>query len=180
MSTQPLRCYDYVNSPYPVVREALLADPERVFRHATVAAARHAATLHVQLGPIDLGAEIAITMLGIEQERPGDKPVTRLNFGWAAAKHPGLFPAMAATLSIFALSPTETQLELAGRYTPPMGPLGKVLDAALGHRLAEGSVNRFIQEIAGWLRLPKQLRDTQIAAHELRESTASYFGPNVS
>jgi hypothetical protein len=152
MSPQALLCYDYVNHPYAVVRDALLADPEHAFRHATVAAARHATTLHVQLGPIDLGADIAIAIVAIENEHPDEKPVTRMKLVWSAAKHPGLFPAMEATLSVFALSPTETQLELAGRYTPPLGVVGKALDAAVGHRLAEASVKRFIQEVAGWLR----------------------------
>ncbi len=59
---------------------------------------------------------------------------------------------MKATLLMFALSATETQLELRGTYEPPMGRLGEVLDAAAGHRLAGAAVTRFIREVAGWLR----------------------------
>jgi hypothetical protein len=150
--TQPLRCYDYVNRPYPIVREALLADPLAVLQRTTSAAAEHVATLHVQVGPLDLGADVTIKILGIEQGTAYNKPATKLRLAWTAAKNPGLFPAMEATLSVFALSSTETQLELEGTYTPPMGSVGKVLDDAVGHRLAKASVTRFVEEIAGWLR----------------------------
>jgi hypothetical protein len=50
------------------------------------------------------------------------------------------------------LTATETQLDFAGRYQPPLGPLGSVLDAAIGHRIAEASVHRFVADVAQHLR----------------------------
>jgi hypothetical protein len=151
MSDRELHCYDYVNQPYPRVRDALISDPLRVFRHATAAAAP-APALHVRVGGLDIGTDIAIQIVGVEHDQAYDRPATKLTLEWQAASTPRMFPAMKATLVIFALSPTETQLELRGTYQPPMGKLGEVIDAAAGHRLAEASVTRFLQEVAGWLR----------------------------
>src|SRR5438045_4092501 len=43
MSDRALYCHDYVNQPYPRVRDVLLTDPHYVFRHATAAAANDTA-----------------------------------------------------------------------------------------------------------------------------------------
>jgi hypothetical protein len=147
MSHRPLLCYDYVNSPYTIVRDALLVDPISVFRRAT-AVAQQAARLHFQVGSLDLGVDVSIDLIDVVSTEKS----TSLKFRWSAATSPGLFPAMDATLAVYPLTPTETQLELQGSYTPPLGPLGTVIDAAVGHRIAEAAVTRFTAEVAGWLR----------------------------
>jgi hypothetical protein len=152
MSAPSVRCYDYVNQSYDRVREALLANPHSVFQHATAAATAHAARLHVQIGALDVGTDVEILIAGIEHDFAYDEPATRLKLSWRAANNPRAFPSMAATLTIFPLSPTETQLELAGSYEPPMGKLGEALDAAVGHRFASAAVIKFVQEVARWLR----------------------------
>ena len=43
---------------------------------------------------------------------------------------------MKADLSIYPLTATETQLHFKGLYEPPLGPLGKALNAMVGHRIA--------------------------------------------
>jgi hypothetical protein len=152
MTATTLCCYDCVNQPYVRVREALLASPHYVFRHATAAAATQAAMLHVQIGAIDFGTAVAIALKGVDQDLPADRPMTRISLEWRSATSPRLFSSLTGTLAIFPLTPTETQLELSGHYTPPLGAVGEVLDSALGHRLAKASVDRFIKEVAGWLR----------------------------
>jgi hypothetical protein len=59
---------------------------------------------------------------------------------------------MDAELAIYPLSKDETQLDLRGNYEPPLGPLGEMLDAVVGHRIAEASVHRFLFEIATLLK----------------------------
>jgi hypothetical protein len=152
MSAPSVRCYDYVNQPYPRVREALLANPHYVFRQATSAATAHAARLHVHVGVLDIGTDVEIQITSVEQDVAYDEPATRLVLAWQAVHNPGVFPAMTAMLTIFPLSPTETQLELAGTYDPPLGKVGDAIDAAVGHRFASAAVIKFIQEVAGWLR----------------------------
>jgi hypothetical protein len=59
---------------------------------------------------------------------------------------------MKADLLVYPLTATETQLDFAGRYEPPLGWLGTAVNAAIGHRIAEASVHRFVSEIAENLR----------------------------
>jgi len=152
-----LRVFDYVNHPYARVRDALAADPLAAFRRATSAAAARAdelsAELRARVGPLDVAADIDIRVIATaEAPSPMGTPGTLITLEWKAAKSPGLFPVMRAVLSLYALTDTETQLDLEGDYQPPLGPLGRVIDAAIGHRIAEASVHRFIEQVATRLR----------------------------
>ena len=61
---------------------------------------------------------------------------------------------MRADLLAYPLTPTETQLELAGTYDPPFGVIGDVIDAAGMRRIAEESVTNFVHAVADFLRRP--------------------------
>ena len=153
-----IHCYEYVNHPYEQVRAALTADALAVFRSATLAAASRARSvasgLRVEIAGIGVEAEINISVSNIEQKPAGgmSAPETRLHLEWEAAKRPRLFPLMDAELAIYPLTATETQLDFLGRYEPPLGALGKAVDAIAGHRIAEASVHRFVSDVAGYLR----------------------------
>src|SRR5512132_1709914 len=119
-----IRSYDYVNHPYAAVRDALVKDPAGVLRAATNAATSRARTvaaaLHVNIGPLDLGAEIAVTV-GESSEQTYNAPisrVTRIPIEWSAAQRAALFPLMNAELLVYPLTTTETQLDFLGRYEP--------------------------------------------------------------
>lgn len=153
-----IRCYDYVNHPYKTVCDALRKDALDVFQSATKAAASRAqsvaAELHVDLGGIGVKADIRISVKSIEEKLADamSGPTTRLLLEWEAASAPGLFPFMRAELSIYPLTNTETQLDFGGHYDPPLGALGRAMNAVAGHRIAEASVHRFINEVAEYLR----------------------------
>ena len=153
-----IRCYDYVNHPYEQVRDALRHDALAVFQAATKAAASRAqsvaAELRVDIGGIALEADIHIQVKDVEEKEPDatSGPVTHLQLEWEAAKMPRLFPFMKADLAIYPLTSTETQLDFAGNYEPPLGPLGKAMNAVAGHRIAEVSVHRFVNDVASYLR----------------------------
>ena len=53
---------------------------------------------------------------------------------------------MEAELLVYPISAKETQVVLEGNYEPPLGLVGKALDAVVGHRIAEASVHKFIKE----------------------------------
>jgi hypothetical protein len=153
-----IRSHDYVNHPYAAVRDALVKDPAAVLSAATNAAAVRArdvaAALHVNIGPLDIGAEIAVTV-GEISEQSYTAPisrVTRIPIEWSAAQRAALFPVMKAELSVYPLTATETQLEFVGRYEPPLGIVGGALDATVGHRIAQASVHRLITDVAKYLR----------------------------
>ena len=154
-----LRCYDYVNHPYARVRDAVTADAGGIFARATKGAAERAhelaATLKVDFGVLEVGTDVAIEVLR-SYERPegpiGKAPTTFVDLDWKAARAATLFPSMVAQLIVYPLSRTETQLELRGVYTPPLGAVGSALDSLVGHRLADASVHRFLTDVASLLR----------------------------
>lgn len=153
-----LHCYDYVNRPYWIVRGALTADPSGVFERATSEGVRRvketASKLRIELGPVELGAEVDIVVREIEERRgaEGRAAITTMKLELSASRSPELFPKLEATLAIYPLTPTETQIDLQGTYTVPLGPLGDAVDAVVGHRLAHASVNRFVTDVAALLR----------------------------
>ena len=151
MSDQVLYCHDHVNQPYPRVRELLLSDPHLVFRRATAAASQPAAG-RVRRAGRDVGPEMTIEVIGVENDYSDNRPATKITLEWRSARSPRIFPAMKTELLLFALSPGETRLELRGTYQPAMGKLGDAIDPDAGRRRAESSVTRFLQQVAGWLR----------------------------
>lgn len=149
-----LRCYQYVPRPFGDVRELLRQRSMDVFRHATTTAAERAgaiaASLHAQAAGVDLGVEIRIHVQAIRDEESvaGISPAMRVMLGWEAVRAAALFPVMDAQLTLWPLTSTETQLELEGSYRPPLGVVGNAIDAALGHRVAEAVVQRFLEDVA--------------------------------
>jgi hypothetical protein len=153
-----IHCYDYVNHPYEEVRSALSKDAPGVFQAATKAAASRAqsiaAQLRIEIGGIGIEADIHVSVKDVEV-RPSKAmsgPVTRLQLEWEASRMANLFPLMKADLSIYPITATETQLDFDGLYQPPLGPLGKAMNAMAGHRIAEACVHRFVSDVAEYLR----------------------------
>lgn len=153
-----IRFYDYVNHPYERVRDVLKQNALMVFQSATKTAASRAesvaAELHIDFGGIGVKSDIKIAVKGVD-EKKGDAtstPTTQLLLEWEAATAPRLFPLMKGELSVYPLTATETQLDFQGIYEPPFGAVGKTMNAIAGHRIAEASVHRFIDEVAGYLR----------------------------
>jgi hypothetical protein len=174
-----LRVYDYVNRPYASVREVLRLDPLAIFQRATTTAAARAnalgAELHVPLGPIELAADITIRVVSTDRApSPFGKEATILALEWKSAKRAALFPTMAATLTAYALTSTETQLELCGTYDPPMGLVGDAIDAIGMHRIAEASVLRWVQDVAAFLRA-ELVDDSAPSPFESRHRTGSGY-----
>ena len=153
-----VRSYDYVNHPYDKVRALLVRDALGVFRSATKAASSRAhdvaSALRVQVAGLEIQKDIVIEVRSSSEKRnPAlDTMVTTIVLEWEAAKSPRLFPLMRGELMVYALTATETQLDFQGKYDPPLGPLGKVIDAVLGRRIAEASVHQFLSDVAAWMR----------------------------
>ena len=62
-----------------------------------------------------------------------------------------LFPSLDADIELGELGPERTQLSMSARYTPPLGPVGRFLDRALLHRVAEATVKDFLDRAAQML-----------------------------
>ena len=161
-----LRVYDYVNHPFQRVAKAFADDTHGVLQRATTVAGQRAselgATLHAHVGPIDVTADVSIEVGPMDETPlPSGRPALRIPIKWHALRTARAFPVMQAELTIYPLTATETQLELAGTYEPPLGAVGRAIDSAILHKIAEASVLQFVQEIARYLR--EELRVEQRA-----------------
>lgn len=146
-----LYCYDYVERPSGEIVELFRTEPRRLLQLSTSEAARHAdeiaAELHVELGGLDIGKEVSIDIDAYDIVDDAGS----FHLRWEAASHPALFPSMQADLKITPLARGYrwlTQLSLVGHYRPPLGPLGLIGDAVVGHRVAEASMHRFLRDLA--------------------------------
>ena len=64
----------------------------------------------------------------------------------------GLFPTLEADLEIAPLGPAAAHVAMSARYAPPLGAVGRALDRAILHRVAESSIKRFLDEVGEALR----------------------------
>lgn len=71
-----------------------------------------------------------------------------LPLSWEATGTPGLFPRMDGELVSSTVGPDLTHLAFRGSYRPPLGVMGRALDRAVFHRVAETSVKRFVDRLA--------------------------------
>jgi hypothetical protein len=96
-------------------------------------------------GPVQKAALIDIG----PARRIGDRILVEI--AWRSANLAPLFPVFAGQLSVSA-----TDIILDGRYAPPLGTLGLLLDRALLHlvarRTASALVTRLATEVASWPR----------------------------
>jgi hypothetical protein len=73
---------------------------------------------------------------------------TTIPLAWEATGTPGLFPKLDADLIVATVGPELCQIAMRGTYSPPLGPLGRALDRAVLHRVAEASVKSFVDRVA--------------------------------
>jgi len=158
MSDHKVRFYGYVERPYGQVSALLREQPLELLQRATHSASTRAralvANLRVNVGAVEVAVDVRthIDRVAEEEGVAGMSPITSLEFGWEAARAPGFFPLMKARLSAWPLTSTETQLQLEGDYAPPLGPLGVAIDTVVGHRIAEASVERLLQDVIEQIR----------------------------
>jgi hypothetical protein len=156
-----LHSYQYVNRPFASVRAALATDAKGVFHRATTSAAKRAtaiaASLKIEIAGVEVGKDIDLTIVSYDADAhaPGDArtPAARFVLAWKAKDGASFFPTMQGELAVYPLSPTETQLDFDGTYTPPLGAIGAAADAIVGHRVARASVARFLDDVAERLRV---------------------------
>jgi hypothetical protein len=155
---QALRCRELLNLSYASVRHVLHRDPLKLLQRATTVAPRASpliANVRAEVAGVELGVDVRVLACRIARDAETDSnalPIARIQLWWEAVRTPGLFPTMLAEVSAQPVSPDTTRLEIEGTYWPPFGPLGKAIDAAVGHRVAEAAVHRLLTDIAVQLR----------------------------
>ncbi len=77
---------------------------------------------------------------------------TLLPMTWRATGVERMFPQLDADIEVAALGAHRTQLSISARYRPPMGTVGRVLDRAMLHRVAEATIKDFLDGVADRIR----------------------------
>lgn len=67
---------------------------------------------------------------------------------WEDARRPHLFPVLDGNLEVVALGPAQSRIVLCASYRPPFDGVGRALDQALLHRVAESTVRSFLHKVA--------------------------------
>jgi hypothetical protein len=77
---------------------------------------------------------------------------TTLAMTWQPTSAQTLLPVLEAELEIGTLGVHRTQLALNASYRPPLGTVGRVIDRALLHRVAEATVKDFLDQVGEAIR----------------------------
>jgi hypothetical protein len=141
--------FGVVERPFVEVDAALAGIVEGLDDSANVAY-RRGEDLVAAIGAVS-GSGIAKTVHLEVGEPTRRADATSMPLAWTATGTPGLFPTMEADLTIGALGSGLTQVAFQGRYKPPLGLVGRVLDRAVLHRFAELSVKDFVDRVVAAL-----------------------------
>jgi hypothetical protein len=66
---------------------------------------------------------------------------------WEATGYSGLFPVMDAVIQLVRVGPTTSRLVFWGRYDPPLGRAGQLVDKYIAHQVAQSTVRGFVRAI---------------------------------
>jgi len=109
---------------------------------------RNGEELRARIGVGKTAPVIAKTVV-LETAPPERGPdVFIIPVAWRATGAPILFPMMRADLQLQLVSKESTQIRLSGSYTVPLGSIGQIFDDALLHRVAEATIENFVNRIA--------------------------------
>jgi hypothetical protein len=118
---------------------------------ALASAAEEDGEVRLQVGPAWAGRlvtrEVEVTV-GPTRDR-GTACVVPL--AWKATGMAGLFPVLDGDLELAPLPSSRCRVTLSATYLPPFGDLGRALDRALLHRVAQSTVRSFLNRIAASL-----------------------------
>ena len=138
----------YVELPVPVAQaEAVLTAGSVAWLPGLVEAANERGDR--LLAEVGFGDDVRIARRVAVELGPSVHMATKtvVPLHWQAAEGPGLFPSVDADLEVAPLGPGATQLAISARYVPPLGRLGRVIDRALLHRVAEATLKDFLDGV---------------------------------
>jgi len=123
-------------------------------------------------GPAWLGKIVAV-YLG---EPEGTEEALIIPLTWEATGPTGLFPRLEGELRLSALDPERAELALSGRYRPPFGRAGQILDETLLSHVAGATMRSFLRRVARTLEeLPTTSQPT-LRALQVEATGSTAFG----
>jgi hypothetical protein len=147
-----VRYYLDLSVPFETAESALLSDPTEWVPGLLRDAEHRGERLLTEVGfatearRIDKEVEIQI---GSPYRIPSK---TLLPMTWKATGAEQLFPQLDADIELAALGTSRTQLSISARYRPPMGLIGRAIDRALLHRVAEATIKDFLDRVGESIR----------------------------
>jgi hypothetical protein len=127
--------------------------------------------LHVSLGDLrlpDVGY-VAIPINLALEKNPNDAHAFDISF--VSSNLPAAFPGFAGTMGLEPGALGESTIYLRGDYELPLHFLGKLLDATLTPRVAERSLENFIDEIAAACEARVNQREAEFARYHFYAQT---------
>jgi len=142
-----LKTYTELPVDFQAVRETMLRRPHRCFDGLTDAGERGDGLL------VEVGLEVRGHVLSRRTQVLVGTPdsterIASVPFTLRVEGDGRLFPSLTGSLDAAWLGPGRTHLALAAQYDPPLGRLGRVVDRALLHRVAEAVAGQFLRSVA--------------------------------
>lgn len=135
-----------VNLPAALVGPALQRVLERIERGED---AQHPFSLSVGLQDLHLPDAGTLSVpIDLHLRVSHGAHATSLDFEFAARTHRKLFPTFEGTLRSDPLGPSQAALWFSGSYTPPLGAVGRALDATVMRGVAERTLAAFLANVA--------------------------------
>lgn len=155
-----LRAFVEIRIPAEAAAQILRRLPQTLVESFAVEAIDHGHTVLAEVGfPVAgrrVGKQVEIE-LGDAVETPSR---TWLPLWWKATGAGSLFPSLEGELEAAPLGKNLTQIGLSARYKPPFGVLGTTLDRMLLHRIAEATVQDFLQRVGSAVETQARLHET--------------------
>jgi hypothetical protein len=155
-----IRYYLELPIPFDEVERPLLTDPGSWLPGIANDAEDRGERLLVEVG-FEVSRDRRVDRaVHIEVGEPVSVPSssTTLPIVWSAERGARAFPRLDADIEIAALGATRTQLSISARYRPPFGTVGRAIDKALMHRVAEATVKDFLDRVGERLELRSTAR----------------------
>jgi hypothetical protein len=143
-----IRYFAVVSLPAERAEEALLRRPSEWLPGLALDADEHGERLLVEVGFGSEGGRVGkLVEVDVgEAVHLGTK--VALPMSWRATGPQGLFPVLDGDLELAPLGQDRTQVAVSAQYRPPLGAIGRIMDRAMLHRVAEATVKDFVDRVA--------------------------------
>jgi len=148
-----LRATRAVRRPFEVVEKRLRIEPDRVVQLA------YGDLANKDEGVIPLALHPSLSWLRVPVRVESFTPIdphrgTVISIRWTPTRAAGLLPTLEADLEVRPGVHGSSELELEGRYRPPLGLAGLVFDRLVGRFVAASTARTFLDRVADCIEEP--------------------------
>lgn len=142
-----LHCATTIEDAYPAVAAVLEEGPLAWLPEVALAPEAYTTELGIGGPGRRVGRRVLVTPGRVQPFAHG----VAVPVEWRAAEHPELYPTLSGWLRLEPAGPAACRLRFDAHYQPPAGRLGAAVDRAVLHRVAEASVQEFVERVAARL-----------------------------